>query len=64
MKVVIDAERCQGHARCVALAPELFGADDLGYGFVMGDGVVTGDTEEKARQAVNNCPEHAIDILE
>ena len=28
MKVKVDRERCQGHARCAALAPELFALDD------------------------------------
>jgi len=64
MKVIIDAVKCQGHARCLALAPELFDADDLGYGFVIGDGEVLGELEGIARQAVNNCPEQAIEIVE
>ena len=64
MKVIIDAVKCQGHARCLALAPELFDTDDLGYGFVIADGEVLGDQERNARRAVSNCPEHAIDIVE
>ena len=30
LKVSVDQERCQGHARCHALAPELFALDELG----------------------------------
>ena len=37
--VRIDRARCQGHARCVALAPEIFEADALGNGRAIGDGV-------------------------
>ena len=32
----IDRVRCQGHARCVALAPEIFEADALGNGRAIG----------------------------
>ena len=28
MKVIIDPERCQGHLRCYAIAPEFFQVDD------------------------------------
>ena len=40
--VRIDRVRCQGHARCVALAPEIFEADALGNGRAIGDGAVAG----------------------
>jgi ferredoxin len=30
LKVHVDAERCQGHNRCYAIAPELFEIDELG----------------------------------
>jgi ferredoxin len=62
MKVRVDAEKCQGHNRCYALAPELFDVDDYGQAVVIGDGTVTPDLEEKARLAVANCPEYAISI--
>lgn len=64
MKVFIEAEKCQGHNRCYALAPELFDVDDYGQAVVVGDGTVTPDLEEKARLAVANCPEYAISIEE
>ena len=38
MKVFIEAEKCQGHNRCYALAPELFDVDDYGQAVVIGDG--------------------------
>ena len=28
MRVHLDAQKCQGHNRCYALAPELFDVDD------------------------------------
>jgi ferredoxin len=60
MRVVIDSEKCQGHNRCYALAPELFDVDDYGAAVVIGDGVVPAELETKARLAVANCPEFAI----
>jgi ferredoxin len=64
VKVQISSERCQGHGRCYDLAPQLFGDDDEGYGTVLGDGTVPPGTEDRARLAALNCPEHAIDLLE
>ena len=64
MKVQIDSDRCQGHGRCYDLAPDLFGADDEGYGQVLGDGLVSPDGEQEARLAAANCPESAVTVLE
>ena len=64
MKVQIDPGLCQGHGRCYDLAPGLFGADDEGYGQVLGDGIAAREAEHDARLAVLNCPEHAIELLE
>ena len=62
MKVAIDRPRCAGHGRCYFTAPELFEPDEIGDGYVIGDGVVAPSLEAKARLAVANCPERAIDI--
>jgi ferredoxin len=62
LRVRVNSERCQGHNRCCALAPELFEADDLGNARVKGDGAVSAALEAKARLAVANCPEHAVSI--
>ena len=64
MRVHVDDERCEGHGRCYALAPELFEPDDIGNGVAVGDGVVPPDLEERARLAAANCPEQAITIDE
>jgi ferredoxin len=64
MKVHVDAERCQGHGRCYALAPSLFEPDDLGNGVEVGDGSVPPELEDTARLAVANCPEQAIEVVE
>jgi ferredoxin len=64
VKVQIDSGRCQGHGRCYDLAPELFGADDEGYGQALGDGLVPSGREDEARLAAANCPEHAVIVSE
>ena len=64
MKVQIDPGLCQGHGRCYDLAPGLFGADDEGYGRVLGDGIVSREAEHDAHLAELNCPEQAIELLE
>jgi ferredoxin len=63
MKVQINPELCQGHGRCYDLAPGLFGADEEGYGQVLGDGIVPQEAEHDAGLAVLNCPEQAIELL-
>ena len=40
MRIRIDPERCQGHSRCYAIAPDLFDADDYGTATVRHDGDV------------------------
>ena len=64
MRVQVDGDKCQGHNRCYSIAPELFDVDDLGYAHEIGDGTVPAGHEEKARLAVINCPEHAIELTE
>ncbi|MBL6636098.1 MAG: ferredoxin [Actinobacteria bacterium] len=62
MRVIVDEEKCQGHNRCFAIAPELFDVDDYGTAIALNDGVVPAELEDKARLAAANCPEYAITI--
>ncbi len=64
MRVQLDSEKCQGHNRCYALAPELFDVDDFGQAVLLVDGDVPDELHEKARLAAANCPEFAIKIVE
>ncbi len=64
MRVHVDGDRCQGHNRCYAIAPELFDVDDLGYAHELGDGTVAPQHAAGARLAVANCPEQAIELTE
>jgi ferredoxin len=64
LKVHVDQEKCQGHARCKSLAPELFELDQFGNAHEAGDGSVPEGLEDKAFLAKANCPEIAIDVIE
>jgi ferredoxin len=64
MRVNLDTEKCQGHNRCYALAPELFDVDDFGTAVLLIDGDIPAELQEKARLAVANCPEYAITLVE
>ncbi len=60
-KLDIDMDLCQGHANCMAEAPELFQVDDKGVLTVLND---TPDNAllKKAQMAVRYCPTAAIKI--
>ena len=62
LKIRVDQDKCQGHARCKSLAPELFELDEYGNAREVGDGTVPADLEEKAYLAKSNCPEFAVEI--
>ena len=64
MKIHVNQDKCQGHARCYALAPELFDVDDYGQSSVRGDGSVPVELIDRAHLAIANCPEYAIEIVE
>lgn len=64
LRIRVDPDKCQGHARCKSLAPELFELDELGNAHEIGDGTVPAGLEDKARLAQTNCPEIAISIKE
>lgn len=61
MKVTVDPDLCQGHARCWQICPEVFGLDDEGHAAVTAADVPA-DVADKVREAVRNCPERAIAV--
>ncbi len=64
MRLHLDSEKCQGHNRCYALAPELFDVDDYGQAVLLLDGDVPAELQDKARLAAANCPEFAIKVTD
>jgi ferredoxin len=61
MKVQVDPQLCQGHARCWDICPEVFTIDDDGYSSVS-EAEVPSALEVKVREAASNCPERAIAV--
>ncbi len=62
MKVEVMPDVCQGHARCQARCPEVFGTDEVEGKCVILMPEVPPELEAKARLAVKNCPEGALVI--
>lgn len=61
LHIKIDRELCQGHATCMAEAPELFQVDDAGNVTVLQENP-SQELLTKARQAEKYCPTKAITI--
>lgn len=63
MKILVDAEKCSGHARCAATVPELFDLNASGYiGFTEKE--IPAGLEARAKRGANACPERIIKIVE
>jgi ferredoxin len=62
MRVKVDEDLCVGTGNCVQDCPEVFELEG-GISKVIAD-PVPGDVEDKARQAVEDCPMEAITIEE
>ncbi|MEU4832506.1 ferredoxin [Streptosporangium sp. NPDC023615] len=59
MRVVLDADLCQGHAECELAAPEVFSVPRRGAVDVLADeppAALSG----AVREAVRNCPTRAL----
>lgn len=63
MKVALDLNRCQGHARCALLAPDVFDLDENGLGTVKAEQVPP-EFAAQAREAQFSCPERAITLTD
>lgn len=65
MKITVRDERCTGHGRCYALAPELLDYDDEGYVTIRDQTIdVPNDQIGPAREAAATCPERAVELVE
>ena len=63
MRIRVLNEKCQGHARCAATAPDIFKLDDDGY-ILPGDIDVKPGDEDRASVGARSCPECALEIEE
>jgi ferredoxin len=61
MRIIVHRDRCQGHARCWAVAPEIFALDEEGY-IMPGDLEVAVEDEKNAWRGAKSCPERALEI--
>jgi ferredoxin len=61
MKITVDRDKCTGHARCQATAPDVYQLDDLGYCAITELTVPTG-LEQQAQAGAGACPERAITV--
>ena len=59
VKVVVDPDVCQGHARCWEICPQVFSLDEAGHAAVASPDVPPG-LECDVEEAAANCPERAI----
>ena len=60
--LITAAERCSGHARCNALAPELFELDERGYTALPARVAVPADLEAAAKLGADSCPERVFEL--
>jgi ferredoxin len=63
VQVQIDGSRCQGHGRCVLIAPDYFDVDETGLGKVLVAEIAPADAAD-LREARHCCPENAIELVE
>ena len=61
MRVIVDHSLCEGHARCMENAPEVFEVrdDDRSYAII---DVIPEELRAKIERAVQTCPRAAIKL--
>ncbi|BBX62590.1 hypothetical protein MSAS_17640 [Mycobacterium saskatchewanense] len=63
MKVIVDKDKCQGHAMCHAVAPSVYPIDDDGYVAIEAADVDEAD-RLPAMLGIETCPERAISAVD
>lgn len=62
IRITIDLDRCQGHGRCEAQAPAVFGYGEVtNQSFVL-EGADLESNRGEIDRAVADCPESAISL--
>lgn len=59
VKVQVNADMCEGHAKCEKVAPEVFKVGDDDVSVVLVDDVAP-ELVEKVERAIRMCPRQAI----
>jgi ferredoxin len=62
MKILVMKGKCVGHARCAAVAPELFELDENGY-IAFEERPISPEQEALARRGARACPEAALKVV-
>ena len=60
-KLTIIYDKCQGYARCVKRAPDVFKLDEKGKSSFVADDLVPSD---QARRAARACPYRALTVTD
>ncbi len=63
MRVVVDWERCESNALCMASAPEVFEVRDDDQLYLL-DEEPPEELRSKVEQAVRSCPKVALSIID
>jgi ferredoxin len=63
MELRIDTTRCEGHAQCIIVAPELFDLGDDDVSVVLNPRP-TNEQQDLAHRAAQMCPIQAISVGE
>lgn len=61
MRAVVDHSLCEGHARCMDNAPEVFEVRDDDRSYTLID-VIPEELRAKVERAVRTCPRAAIKL--
>lgn len=62
-KVVVDFDKCESNAVCMAIAPDVFEVRDDDFLYVL-DETPSEDRRPAVQEAVDRCPKQAISIAE
>jgi ferredoxin len=63
MRIKVNQSLCSGHARCIAVAPDVYVVHSDGYN-EMPETEVSADMQVQARRGARACPEQAIVIID
>ena len=63
MRIRVDRDKCVGHGRCYAIAPEVYSDDERGHCVTPG-AAIPRELEPQALRGARECPEHAITVEE